>query len=45
MAGGFAWQGHVRQGACMAGGGMHGQEAGETATAVDGTYPTGMHPC
>ena len=31
------WQrGHAWQGACM---------AGETATTVDGTHPTGMHSC
>ena len=37
MAGGHAWQG-----------GMHGRVAcvaGETATAADGTHPTGMHSC
>ena len=34
--GGHAWQeGHVL-GVCM---------AGETATAADGTHPTGMHFC
>ena len=40
---GYAWQGgacmslgHVWQGACV---------AGETATAVGGTHPTGMHSC
>ena len=45
--GGCAWQG-----ACMAGG-VHGRGhawwgvcmAGETATAADGTHPTGMHSC
>ena len=34
-------------GACVAGG-MHGKRAymtGETATAVYGTHPTGMHSC
>ena len=37
VAGGHAWQGCVRgQEACM---------AGETATAADGTPPTGMHSC
>ena len=39
VAGGHAWRGggHVWQGeACM---------AGEMATAVDGTHPTGMHSC
>ena len=50
-----AWQGAcmvagVWQGACVAGGGgsMSGgrrQEAGETATAANGTHPTGMHFC
>ena len=47
---------HVREtcvGVCVAGG-VHGrvggqgcawQEAGETATAADGTHPTGMHSC
>ena len=35
MAGGHAWQGGVHgRGACM---------AGDTATAADGTHPTGMH--
>ena len=33
VAGGHAWQG---EGACV---------SGETATAVDGTHPTGMHSC
>ena len=41
------------RGACvvggMRGGGMHGWEGGcmarETATAADGTHPTGMHSC
>ena len=48
--------GHVWQGACMAEGpawqrDVHGrqgrawQEAGEMATAADGTHPTGMHSC
>ena len=36
---GCAWQ----RGACVAGGGAC--EAGEMATAVDGTHPTGMHSC
>ena len=31
------------RGACMAGGAWW--EAGETATAADGTHPTGMHSC
>ena len=26
-------------------GGFAWQEVGETATAADGTHPTGMHPC
>ena len=38
------WQGGV-----CGGGGVHGREgacvAGETATAADGTHPTGMHSC
>ena len=38
------WQGGV-----CGGGGVHGREgacvAEETATAVDGTHPTGMHSC
>ena len=32
----------------MTGGGMHGRGvcmAGETATAADGTHPTGIHSC
>ena len=34
---GHAWQGRMRvEGACM---------TGETAIAVDGTHPTGMHSC
>ena len=36
------------RGACMAGGVRGGGGAfvaGETATAVDGTHPTGMHSC
>ena len=43
MAGGHVWwgacvtgEGHAWQGVCV---------AGEMATAVDGTYPTGMHSC
>ena len=44
-----AWQ---RRGACVAGG-MHGKghmwqegvHAGEMATEVGGTHPTGMHSC
>ena len=34
---------------CVCGGGMCGRRgaciAGEMATAVDGTHPTGMHSC
>ena len=47
---GHAWQGwgslHARR-ACMAEG-VHSRGtcvAGETATAVDGTHPTGLHSC
>ena len=39
---------HVWQGVCMAVGVCGGEGAcvaGETATAVDGTHPTGMHSC
>ena len=45
---GHVWQGgHAWQGACIAGGhawkgGIHDRRWGETATAVDGTHPTGM---
>ena len=38
----------VAGGGCMVVGDMHGREAcvsGETATAADGTHPTGMHSC
>ena len=52
--GGHVWQG-CAWGACMVGGhawqgSVHGGEggactAGETATAADGTHPTGMHSC
>ena len=41
------WQECAWQGVCMAGG-MHGRVAcvgEETAIAVDGTHPTGMHSC
>ena len=38
--GGHAWQGPCVAGACMTG---RACVAGETATAVVGTYPTGMH--
>ena len=47
-------RGHAWQGVCMAvgmcggGGGEEWQGvcmAGETATAADGTHPTGMHSC
>ena len=39
--------GHVWQGACVAGGltCQGACEAGQTATAADGTHPTGMHSC
>ena len=43
--------GHTQQGACMAGACMGGSAwqwacmAGETVTAADGMYPTGMHSC
>ena len=37
VAGGCAWQG--------GGQGCAWQEAGQTATAADGTHPTGMHSC
>ena len=52
MVGGMHGRG-AWQGLCMAGG-MHGREgmhgrgacmAGEMATAVDSTHPTGMHSC
>ena len=53
---GHAWWGHawwgvyVDGGACVAGGVCGGGGggpcvAGETATAEDGTHPTGMHSC
>ena len=40
-------RGHVRQGDMCSRGGVHGGgiHAGETATAADGTHPTGMHSC
>ena len=42
--GGSMWMGgHVWQGVCVVGGGAC--VAGETATAEDGTHPTGMHSC
>ena len=54
MAGVHVWQGacmareHAWQGG-MHGRGMHGRGCAyvvaETATAVDGTHPTGMHSC
>ena len=44
-----AWWGrHVGQGACITGGHVWQEGAcmaGETATAADGTHPTGMHSC
>ena len=47
---GYAWWGACVVGdACMAGaciwGGGVGCVVGETATAADGTHPTGMHSC
>ena len=36
MVGGMHGRGHAWQGACV---------GGETATAVGGTHPTGMHSC
>ena len=49
MAGGVCGKGACMAGG-MCGGGMHGGGggacvAGEMATAVDGTHPTGMHSC
>ena len=44
LVGGHAWCGSAGGVA----GGMRGRGAcvaGETATAVGGTHPTGMHPC
>ena len=35
----------MARGACMVGGCVMGGMAGETATAADGTHPTGMHSC
>ena len=46
IVGGMHGRGYAWQGACMAGGMCGGWGvcmAGETATAVDGTHPTGMH--
>ena len=40
---GHVWWGHVWQGTSMHGKGVC--MAGEMATAVDGTHPTGMHSC
>ena len=46
--GGHAWRGcgrgdmHHKGGVCVVGGAC---VAGETATAADGTHPTGMHSC
>ena len=55
VAGGHAWWGHVCRGGgglCMAGACMArgcawwgACMAGETATTVDSTHPTGMHSC
>ena len=36
VAGGYTWHGGVHGRVCM---------EGETATAADGTHPTGMHSC
>ena len=48
VVGRHAWQGVWGRGACVAGG-MHGRGvssvAEETATAADGTNPTGMRSC
>ena len=41
-------RGRVWQGGMYGRGGVHGRGAcmaGETATAADGTHPTGMHSC
>ena len=44
VGGGHAWQkGVPGRGACMAERGLC--VAGETATAANGTHPTGMHSC
>ena len=43
VAWGHVWQGGVR--GRVGGQGCAWQEAGETATAADGTHPTGMHSC
>ena len=45
VAGGCAWQAACMSGACVAGGcAWQGAcVARETATAADGTHPTGMH--
>ena len=40
---GGVWQGGVH--GRVGGQGCAWQEAGETATAADGTHPTGMHSC
>ena len=49
MAGGHVWGGMCGRGSMCGGGGWQGAcvacVAGETATAVDGTHPTGMHSC
>ena len=47
---GRAWQGCMVGGVCMAGGcawpgGGRACVTGDTATAVDGMHPTGMHSC
>ena len=43
MAGWHAWKGGAWQGGMCGGGGAC--MAGEMATAVESTYPTGMHSC
>ena len=54
MAGGVCGRGACMAGGMPGKGGMHGRGcvwqggacvAGETATAADGTHPTGMHSC
>ena len=37
--------GHAWQGCVHGGGGGSACVTGETATAADGTHPTGMHSC
>ena len=52
VLGGHAWWGCVWQGGHRWQGDVHGREVGvgacmaeETATAADGTHPTGIHSC